>query len=68
MDISNYALTLERSSYEYTGKAIEPKVRVSGLGEGDYTVEYANNVKIGTATVTVKARGDKYKGTITGTL
>ena len=67
VDISNYAMTLEKSSYAYTGKAIRPKVTVSGLGKNDYTVKYANNIKIGTATVTVTARGDKYKGSITRT-
>ena len=30
----------------------------------DYTVTYANNVKVGTATVTVKGKGN-YTGTIT---
>ena len=67
VDITNYAMTLEKSSYTYTGKTIEPKVTVSGLGEDDYTVEYANNVRVGTATVTVTAKGDKYKGSITRT-
>ena len=67
VDITNYAMTLEQSSYAYTGKAIEPKVIVSGLGKDDYTVKYTNNIEIGTATVTVTARGDKYKGSITRT-
>jgi len=46
----------------YTGKAIEPAVTVKvgkkTLKKGtDYTVNYKNNVKIGTATVTVKGKG-----------
>ncbi len=55
----------------YTGKAVKPdlKIVVAGrtLKEGtDYTLTFANNVNIGTATVTIKARGN-YKGSLTGT-
>ena len=64
VDISNYAITLSGTSFEYTGKAITPSVTVSGLSADDFTVEYANNIKIGTATVTVNAKGDRYKGSI----
>lgn len=64
VDISNYAVTM-KTSYPYTGKAIKPAVKVSGLNESCYTVSYANNTKIGTAKVTITAKGDKYKGTIT---
>jgi len=53
-----------------TGKAIEPEVTVT-LADGtvlekdrDYTVEYADNVNVGTATVTVKGTGI-YRGTLT---
>ena len=47
----------------YTGSAIEPAVTVTldgtTLVEGtDYTVEYANNVEVGTATVTITGAGD----------
>ena len=66
VDISNYAVTM-KTSYPYTGKAIKPAVKVSGLNESCYTVSYANNTKIGTAKVTITAKGDKYKGTITTT-
>ena len=65
------SVTLPRSSWPYTGEAIEPEVtvkaRVNGttvtLKDTDYTVAYKNNVKAGTATVTVTAAGD-YTGTI----
>lgn len=67
VDISDYEATLEKTSYQYTGKPIEPAVKVVGLSESDYTVTYTNNVAVGTATVTIKAKGDKYKGTITKT-
>lgn len=55
----------------YTGKAIKPAVKITKgsttLKSGkDYTVSYKNNVKIGTATVTIKGEGDFF-GTATQT-
>ena len=55
----------------YTGSAIEPKVTVKDgggvLAEGtDYTVAYANNTAVGTATVTITGM-DNYTGTRTVT-
>ena len=52
----------------YTGKALKPAVTVKlgkkTLKKGtDYTVKYANNVKVGKATVTVKGKGS-YTGTV----
>ena len=65
VDISNYAATLEKEVYEYTGKEIRPAVKVPGLAAEDYTVTYANNKEIGTATVTIEGKADKkFKGTI----
>ena len=64
IDISNFAVTLEKTSYEYTGKAIKPAVKVSGLSKKDYTVSYSNNIKTGMAKVTIKAKGDRYTGKI----
>ena len=66
VDISNYAVTMG-ASFPYTGKAIEPTVKVSGLDESRYTVSYSNNKKVGTAKVTIKAKGDGYTGAITKT-
>ena len=66
VDISNYAVTMPASA-PYTGNAIEPAVKVSGLNESCYTVSYSDNKEIGTAKVTITATGDKYKGTITKT-
>ena len=63
VDISNYAVTM-KTTLPYTGKAVKPKVRVSGLNESCYTVSYADNKKVGTGTVTIEAKGDGYKGTI----
>ena len=64
MSVSGYA-----SSYIYSGNAIEPDVTVSMNGvtltkNRDYTVTYANNVNVGTATMTVRGIGS-YSGTQT---
>ena len=53
----------------YTGKAIKPAVTVTLSGKTlkkgtDYTVAYKNNTNAGTATVTIKGKGD-YTGTVT---
>ncbi len=55
------------SKQAYTGSAVTPKlkVRLDGktLKEGtDYTLSYANNIEVGTASVTVKGKG-AYTGT-----
>lgn len=49
---------LSRTSYTYNGKAKKPTVTVEGLAEDDYVVSYKNNVKVGTATVTITGVGD----------
>lgn len=59
----------EISNKAYTGKAIKPTVTVKDgstkLKKGtDYTVTYKNNTKIGTASVTIKGKGD-YTGSKT---
>lgn len=61
-DISK--LTISKiSNKSYTGKAVKPAVTVKDgdkkLKKGtDYTVSYKNNTKIGTASVTIKGKGD----------
>ena len=55
----------------YTGKAIKPALKVTYNGKSlkqgtDYTLSYANNVKVGTATVTITGIG-AYSGTKTAT-
>lgn len=55
----------------YTGKALTPAVTVKLDGKTleagtDYTVAYKNNVKVGTATVTITGTGS-YTGTLTTT-
>ncbi|MBR3318095.1 MAG: Ig-like domain-containing protein [Atopobiaceae bacterium] len=56
---------------KYTGSALKPAPTVvlgkTTLKRGtDYTVSYKNNVKAGTATITITGKG-KYEGTATGT-
>ncbi|MBO4461086.1 MAG: S-layer homology domain-containing protein [Clostridiales bacterium] len=62
-------VSLEASSYTYTGSAIEPKVTVANASEelsaDCYTVEYSNNVEIGTGLVKVTLKGDYYEGSKT---
>ncbi len=60
-----------REYYYYTGAAIKPAFRVEDNGlvlrnGTDYTVTYKNNLKVGTATVNVKGKGN-YKSTVTTT-
>lgn len=68
VDISNYAAALSATSFEYTGKEIKPKVTVANLTAADYFVSYSNNIKIGTAKVTITGnRARNYKGSIVKT-
>lgn len=67
-DISN--ITFKSADYTYTGSAIKAFDTLTSNGrtltEGiDYTVEYKNNVNVGTATFTVTGIGN-YTGTATG--
>ena len=71
--ISNVTITLEKTSYTYTGKQIVPEVVVkdgsSVLEKGvDYSVLVKDNVNVGTATVTIKAlAGSDYEVDSTAT-
>ena len=62
------AVSLQFTSYPYTGGLITPSVTVSyshtTLAKNrDYTVSYASNRNVGTASVTVRGKGD-YTGTV----
>lgn len=58
---------LAKTSYTYTGKAIKPKVTVAdankALPAGNYSITYAKNKNVGTATAKVTLKGAKYTGT-----
>ncbi len=69
VDLSKCKFTVKNQTY--TGKALKPAVTVKygkkTLKQGtDYTVSYKNNVKPGTATVTVTGKGD-YTGSAKAT-
>ena len=62
-DLSKAQVALPKSSYTYTGKAIKPTPTVTCAGTKlksgtNFSVSYAANTKVGTATVTIKARTD----------
>lgn len=62
-------IALEYESAEYTGSALEPKVTAEDEGlitENDYTVSYADNMQVGTATVTVTGQNN-YAGVVSKT-
>lgn len=68
-DIGTLTASLDKTSYPYTGTAIEPVVTVkdgtTALTKGtDYTTTYKDNIKAGTGTVTLTGIG-KYAGTKT---
>lgn len=64
-------IALEKASYAYTGKAIEPKVTITAGGKAlsadNYKITYSNNVNPGNGTVTIEFKGDNYEGTATRT-
>ena len=61
--------TVSAEDHTYTGEAITPEVIVSldnkNLMNTDYAVAYADNVNVGTATITVTGKGN-YTGTAKG--
>ena len=66
--LGDAAVTLASDSVEYSGSAQKPEVTSVSLPDGTvlpaagYTVTYANNINVGTATVTITAAGN-YEGT-----
>ena len=58
---------LAKTSYTYTGKAIQPAVTIADANgafpPGNYSVKYAKNKNVGTATATVTLNGKNYTGT-----
>lgn len=71
VSLKGAAVTIAQTAYEFTKKAVKPKVTVKLKGKTleqgkDYTVSYSNNIYPGTAKITVKGINE-YKGTITKT-
>ena len=71
-DVASPTITLNSTSMVYTGSGLEPGVTVKDgddvIPQEEYTVAYANNVNVGTATVTVsdKDAGNYVLPAITG--
>ena len=71
ISISKESVTLSTSTYAYDGKAKKPGVTVKLNGKTlkngtDYTVSYSNNIKVGTAKVTITGKGN-YTGSVSKT-
>ena len=71
ISISKASVTLSTSTYAYDGKAKKPGVTVKLSGKTlkngtDYTVSYSNNIKVGTAKVTITGKGN-YTGSVSKT-
>ena len=71
ISISKASVTLSTSTYAYDGKAKKPGVMVKLNGKTlkngtDYTVSYSNNIKVGTAKVTITGKGN-YTGSVSKT-
>ncbi len=70
VSIATGTVALAKTVYKYDGAAKEPGVTVtledgSTLDPANYTVSYANNIEVGTATATVTAKEDAgYTGTL----
>lgn len=68
INITKSKVTLSKSTYYYDGKSKKPSITVKLDGKKlkkntDYTVSYSKNKNIGTATVTIKGKGN-YTGTV----
>ena len=68
-DISKAAVTLEKTSFTYDGKAKTPAVTVNLNGKTlvlntDYSVSYNNNIEVGTADAIISGMGN-YTGSAT---
>lgn len=65
--IADYTAILDKDTFVADGTEKKPVVTIEGLTEGvDYTVEYKDNINVGTATVTVTGTGS-YEGSIVKT-
>ena len=63
ISVKNCTITLSQDSFDYTGQAIEPEVKVTYKGQdlqvgADYDVKYKDNIDAGTAKVVVKGKNN----------
>ena len=66
-DLSTASVVLSKTEYTYNGKAKKPAVTVyskdgNKISKKNYRVYYKDNKKVGTATVSVKAKGKQFGG------
>lgn len=65
ININDLEHSLEYDSIVYTGQAFEPEVTLENLTKDrDFTVEYVDNINVGTGKVIVKGIAPLYSGTI----
>ena len=63
---TGYTITVPQTSYTYINKPIIPAASIEGLEEDvDYTLEFANNIEVGTASIIASGIGN-YTGVLTG--
>ena len=63
IDLEKITVNVEKDSFVYTGKEIEPKVTINNFVAGkDYSLTYKDNIDVGTASVTIKGTSDKVSG------
>jgi len=71
-DVSDVTVTVVGAPFIYTGKEITPTVNATykgtALTTSDYTLEYANNLNAGTATITFTASNFQIKRTLNFTI
>ena len=71
LDVSKCKASIPYASYTYSGSAIRPavtlKVGSTAIPAKHYSVSYNNNVNVGTATITVTAKGSKAVGILNRT-
>ena len=71
LDVSKCKATIPYASYTYSGSAIKPTVKLklgtAVIPTSDYTVSYSNNVKVGTAGITVAAKSKYTTGKLSRT-
>ena len=64
---TNVKVTIPYASYTYRGRGIKPSVTVKynsdKLTTADYDIKYTNNTNVGTAYITVTAKGSNVTGT-----
>ncbi len=68
MNVENTEVKLSGDEFSYTGKPIQPTVKIAGRTlNKDFTVKYSNNTNVGVGKVTITGKGYYLKGSVTKT-